>query len=124
VLEAVHAMAKHRFEIEKIFHIEIHQNLLALPKTSPSRITRIVSHDQSLKQCRMYLKREWANIGLLEYEDTAKAAKDLADGKLPKTTAVIASKEAAKRYGLAILDTSIQDLKYNFTTFLVGRRAK
>jgi prephenate dehydratase len=122
VLEAVHAMAKHRFVIEKIFHIEIHQNLLALPKTTPARIAQIISHDQALKQCRMYLKREWPDTELVEYEDTAKAAADLASGRLPKTSGVIASREAAKRYKLAILEPSIQDLKYNFTTFIAGRR--
>ncbi len=121
VIEAVHAMAKHRFIIEKIFNIEVHQNLLALPKVTPARITRIVSHDQALKQCRMHLKREWPDVEIMEYADTAKAAKDLASGALPKNTAVIASRTAAKTYGLAILEESIQDLKYNFTTFIVAR---
>jgi len=121
VIEAVHAMAKHRFVIEKIFNIEVHQNLLALPKVTPAKITRIVSHDQALKQCRMHLKREWPDVEIMEYADTAKAAKDLASGALTKNTAVIASRTAAKTYGLAILEESIQDLKYNFTTFIAAR---
>lgn len=122
VIEAVHAMARHRFAIEKIFNIEIHQNLLALPKTPPSKITRIVSHDQALKQCRMYFKREWPKTDLMEYPDTAQAAKDLAGGKLPKTAAVVASRRAAERYGLLIIGESIQDLKYNFTTFIAAKK--
>jgi prephenate dehydratase len=124
VLEAVHAMAKHRFAIEKIFNIEVHQNLLALPKTTPAKIDRVVSHDQALKQCRMYLKREWPKVDLVEYEDTAKAAQDLASGKLPRTSAVIASRAAAKFYKLAIIGESIQDLKYNFTTFIAAKASR
>src|SRR5262249_50547092 len=96
VIEAVYAMAKHRFSVEKMFEIEVSHCLLAKPGTNASDITAITSHDQALKQCRMYLKRAWPGVDLVEYADTAKAAKDLAAGALPSTTAVIAPKRCAE----------------------------
>ena len=122
VIEAVYAMARHQFSVERIFEIDVHQNLLVIPGTNPQEITRITSHDQALKQCRMYLKRKWGGVELTEYADTAKAAEDLASGVLPKTTAVIASKNAAKLYGLEVLEESIQDLKFNYTSFVAAKK--
>lgn len=120
VIEAVHAMAAHRFKVRKLFEIDVHQNLMVAKGVNPDQITAITSHDQALKQCRMYLKRKWPGIELQEYADTAKAAEDLAHGVLPNTTAVIAARRAAELYGLEIIEESIQDLKFNFTTFLVA----
>lgn len=122
VIEAVYAMAKHRFSVEKIFEIDVHQCLLAKKGVTSGQITEITSHDQALKQCRMYLKREWPNVDLKEYADTAKAAEDLASGLLPDTTAVIASLAAAEIYGLEVLKESIQDLKFNYTSFVAARK--
>lgn len=122
VIEAVYAMAKHRFAVEKMFEIEVRMNLMAKKGVNAEQITSITSHDQALKQCRMYLKRRWPGIELTAYEDTAKAAADLAAGKLPETTAVIASEAAANLYDLDILEESIQDLKFNYTTFVVAKR--
>jgi prephenate dehydratase len=124
VLEAVHAMAKHNFHIKKMFEIDVHHNLLVKNGTKADSIKQIVSHDQAVKQCRMYLKRIWPNVKVGEYLDTAKAAEDLASGKLPKTTAVIASRNAATTYKLKILDESIQDLKFNYTVFIAAERLK
>ena len=120
VTETVYAMAKHNFDIKKIFDIDIHQNLLVREGVKKDEIQTITSHEQALKQCRGYLKREWPKAKMEEYEDTAKAAEDLAAGKLSATTAVIASAAAAKLYKLKILEKSIQDLKTNYTTFIAA----
>lgn len=123
VIEAVYAMAKHRFQIKKMFEIDVHHCLLVKNGATAGSVRQIVSHDQALKQCRMYLKRRWPKVKVGEYMDTAKAAEDLASGKLPKTTAVIASRNAAETYGLSILEESIQDLKFNYTSFIAAVRA-
>jgi len=146
VIEAVHAMAKYTFCIERLFEIDVHHCLLAQKGVKTSDITTIASHDQALKQCRMYLRRTFPGVELQEYADTAQSAYDLGKGAhtqcrcakgtrpkgaqrhcmcapkgiLPKTTAVIAPKSCAALYGLDILDESIQDLKFNFTTFIVA----
>ena len=122
VIEAVYAMAKHRFVVKKIFEIDVHQNLLVKKGINSGQIKTIASHDQALKQCRMYLKRLWPKVKWQEYPDTAKAAKDLASGVLPKTTAVIASRAAAALYKLTIFEESIQDLKFNYTSFVAATR--
>lgn len=122
VIEAVHAMAKHRFAIEKMFELDVHHMLLCKPGVTASHITAVSSHDQAIKQCRMYLKRIWPDADILPYADTAKAAEDLNAGILSDTTAVIAPRGCATLYGLHILEESIQDLKFNYTTFVVATK--
>jgi prephenate dehydratase len=120
VIEAVHAMSKRCFTIKKIFEIDVHMNLLVKKGTKANDIKLITSHDQALKQCRMYLKRIWPKAKIKEYADTAQAACDLSEGKLPKSVAVIASRAAAQLYKLDMLEESIQDLKFNYTSFIAA----
>lgn len=124
VIEAVHAMAAHRFKIRKMFDIDVHHNLLVKKGVTADAIKTITSHDQAIKQCRMYLKRAWPKVKIKEYIDTAKAAEDLASGKLPASVAVIAARAAAQVYKLDILEESIQDLKFNYTSFIVAEKLK
>lgn len=120
VIEAVHAMAGHVFSIERMFEIDVHHNLLVQKGVNTDDITAITSHDQALKQCRMYLKRKWTGVEVHDYADTAKAAEDLAHNVLPNATAVIAPRACAELYGLDVLEESIQDLKFNYTTFIAA----
>jgi prephenate dehydratase len=122
VLEAVYAMAKHNFHIKKLFERDVHHHLLVKNGATADSIKTIVSHDQALKQCRMYLKRIWPKVKVEAYPDTALAAQDLASGKLPKSTAVIASRAAAIVYKLKVLEESIQDLKFNYTSFIAAEK--
>ena len=121
VYEAVYAMAKYNFKIEQMFEIDIRHNLMARKGVKTISINAITSHQQALKQCRMYLKRRWPDAELQEYKDTAEAAKDLSKGKLSATTAVIAPKICAMLYDLEVLEEGIQDLKFNFTTFIAAK---
>ena len=120
VYEAVYAMSKYVFNIEKLFEIDVRHNLLVRKGVNVRDIKKITSHPQALKQCRMYLKRKWEKIELEEYSDTAQAAKDLGEGKLDACAAVIAPRKCAELYNLEILEEGIQDLKFNFTTFIVA----
>jgi len=124
VMEALYAMSNHVFHIEEIFEIDVKHNLLVLPGTNAGDVKKITSHPQALKQCRMYLQRKWETTELEEYCDTASAASDLSNGKLDKNTAVIAPKVCAVMYGLEILEESIQDLKFNYTSFIAATRKK
>ena len=72
----------------------------------------------------MYLKRKWPKVELVEWEDTAKAAEDLKNGKLPKNTAAIAPRRSAEIYGLDLIEENVQDLKFNFTTFLAVKKSQ
>ena len=118
VYEAVYAMSQHLFNIEKLFEIDIRFCLIVKPGTKLEDITLIASHDQGLKQCKMYLKRRWPATELKEWQDTADSVRAIKDGELPATAAGIASRKAAEIYGMEILEEGVQDLKFNFTTFL------
>jgi prephenate dehydratase len=119
VIEAIYALAQHTVHIEKMFEIIVHQNLLVFPGTKREEVTAITSHDQAIKQCRMYLKHNFPLATVNEYPDTAQAAKDLGEGVLSKNTAIIAPKACATLYGLEVMEERINDLKYNMTMFLV-----
>lgn len=121
VEEALEAMSRHNFKIERQFNMEVHQNFIVKNGLTAARVQRIVSHVQTKLQCERYLQRKWPNVPFLEYADTALAAEDLANGKLPQTTAVIASRRAAKIHGLKVLEPSVHDDKYNFTRFVAAR---
>lgn len=122
VIEAVHAMAQHTFSIKELFEFEVNHHLLVKPGVTAAHIETVASHDQALRQCRMYLKRAWSDADLVPYADTALAAKDLAEGTLPDTTAVIASRRARELYGLEALEEKIQDLKFNYTVFIAAEK--
>jgi prephenate dehydratase len=98
---------------------EVYQCLLHKPGIARNQITQIASHPQALKQCERYLKQEYPRATLLEWSDTAQAAKDLAEGTLPEYTAVIAPSRSAQIYGLEFLDRGIQDAHPNLTTFII-----
>lgn len=118
VIESIKAMSAHRCHIADIFQIMVEQNLLTLPGITAGEITSIHSHQQALRQCREYLSENFWSCPLIEEEDTAKAAKELKEGRLPKTAAVIANKTCAELYELEVFQGNIHDLKNNLTMFL------
>ena len=97
----------------------VHHCLLALPGTDHREIRTIYSHPQALSQCRQFLLRN--KLEPVQYNDTAGAAKMLAE-KRPKRAAAIASKLAANLYHLEIIKEKIEDLDRNMTRFLVLSR--
>ncbi|MDB5179225.1 MAG: chorismate mutase [Patescibacteria group bacterium] len=119
VLENLYASADYTYKILEIITISVHQNLMVLPGTKPADVTEIVSQLPALVQSNKYLHRAWPDTPQAEYADTALAARDLAAGKLKPSTAVIASRSAAERFGLKILKTNIQNDQSNHTEFMV-----
>ncbi|MFQ6678645.1 MAG: prephenate dehydratase domain-containing protein [Fidelibacterota bacterium] len=118
VIESVEALAIHRCDIIEMFHIPVDQNLLGQTGIHLGDVTEIHSHQQALRQCKDYLSEHFWTRPLIEEDDTAEAARRLAEGKLPATAAVIANKACADLYKLEILEESIHDLKHNLTLFL------
>ncbi len=91
--------------------------ICCLPDDDWSTITEVHSHPVALMQTRHYLEHH-PQLRVVEGEDTAGSAKMIAEGQ-HKGWAAICHAEAAKLYGLKILENGIEDNKHNFTRFLV-----
>ena len=97
--------------------LRIQQNLMALPGQTIEDIKEVRTHYMAINQTREFFKNyPW--IRLVESEDTAKSAAEVAAEGLMGVGAV-ASTLAAELYGLEILADSIETYKQNFTRFLI-----
>ncbi|HML63997.1 MAG TPA: prephenate dehydratase [Dysgonomonas sp.] len=91
--------------------------LAALPGQTIHDIKEVESHPIALMQCTEFLDT-LPGVRIIEHEDTALAAKDVAEKHL-STTAAICSTKAAEIYELNILARGIETNKHNFTRFLI-----
>ncbi len=83
---------------------------------------KIVSHQQSLGQCRNFLAANYPHVELEAVASNALAARRAAEDP---AIAAIASANAARAYGLKAIAENIQDSAQNVTRFLVlGREAQ
>ena len=97
--------------------LRIQQNLMALPGQTIEDIKEVRTHYMAINQTREFFKNyPW--IRLVESEDTAKSAAEVAQLGL-KGVGAVASELAAQLYGLDILAESIETYKQNFTRFLI-----
>lgn len=100
--------------------VRIRPCLLAPKGVSVRDLRRVHSHPAALAQCSQYF-RDHPWLAAVPSYDTAGAARDIAqhhDG----TTGAIAGRPAAARYGLAVLEDDIADMRDNYTCFVVVRR--
>ncbi len=97
--------------------MKIDQCLVGLPGASLKEIRRVYSHPQGLAQCSVYMN-EHPDYNGIEYGSTAAAAQKVAEDQDP-AQAAIASRRAAKEYGLEVLAEDIQQEKNNCTRFIV-----
>jgi chorismate mutase / prephenate dehydratase len=100
--------------------LPIHHALLVHAKASDQPITEIISHAQSLAQCRGWLDAHYPGVPRTPVNSNAEAARQVAERP---GAAAIAGEMAAERYGLRILARHIEDHSDNKTRFLViGRQ--
>ena len=97
--------------------LRISHCLAALPGQNVSNIKEVTSHPMALMQCDDFLDT-MPNVKVVEHEDTALAAKEIADNNL-NGVAAICSSYAAELYNLEVLAYGIETNKRNFTRFLV-----
>jgi len=126
VMESVEAMAQYKFSIIEEFAIIISHALMIRKDAKLQDITTIMSHPQVFAQCKSTLEQKYPHLkktsGEGELIDHALVAKQLSEGKLEKNTAVMGSKILADIYDLTVVEDNLQDLKENYTSFLlVGR---
>jgi len=99
--------------------LPIHHCLLAKPGTEAGQITRILSHQQSLGQCRQWLNHNYPGLERVAVSSNSEAA------RLASATpgvAAVAGKTASEIYGLNILADSIEDAHDNTTRFVCLRQ--
>ncbi|MBR4995919.1 MAG: prephenate dehydratase [Alistipes sp.] len=100
-------------------YLPIKQNLMVLPDVELEDIREVESHSMALLQCIDYLdNHQWK---LIESEDTALSARNIAEKGL-RHTAAIASELAAEMFGLKIIAPEINSIKSNYTRFMVLKR--
>lgn len=107
---------KHRFYIVGALDMRIEHCLAGLRQSAPEDIEFVWSHPQALSQCAHYIAAH--GLTAVSKANTAIAARDTALEKR-LNVAAICTPEAAKEYGLQILDTHLQDNPYNTTRFIV-----
>lgn len=124
--ESIHAMAKYKFHIVEEFAIKIAHTLMIRKDATLHDIKTIMTHPQVLAQCKNTLLQKYPNLqqtsGEDELIDHALVAKQLSEKILPKDIAVMGSKVLAELYDLTIVETDLQDLKENYTSFLLVER--
>jgi chorismate mutase/prephenate dehydratase len=102
--------------------LRINHCLLAAQFTTASDICKIVSHQQSLGQCRQWLNAHLPGIERVPVSSNAEAARLAAS---QKGVVAIAGRTAASLYDLQILFASIEDTADNTTRFLLlGREVQ
>lgn len=82
-------------------------------------VTRAMSHEQALGQCRHWLRAH--QISPVAHSDTAGAAAWVADSD-EVGLAAIAPPHAAELYGLTLHEAGIEDAEHNMTRFVVLAR--
>ena len=95
--------------------LPVHQCLMSRSGKA-ARVTKILSHNQSLAQCHEWLNQRFGAARRVPVVSNAEAARLAARDA---TAAAIASRTAAVVYGLKIIARSIEDEPQNTTRFLV-----
>lgn len=96
--------------------LPIHHAFMLNMRGKPEDVVEIVSHQQSLAQCRAWLDTHYPDVVRTPVASNAEAARMVAEqtGK-----AAIAGEVAAERYGLRVVASNIEDQGDNTTRFLV-----
>ncbi len=97
--------------------LRISHSLVCLPSDDWDTLREVNSHPVALMQCRRFLERH-KELKVVEVSDTAGAAADISKHHL-EGHAAICHRDAAKAYGLRVLEEGIETNKHNFTRFLV-----
>ena len=99
--------------------LRVHQNLMTHAHDL-GQIERVYSHEQSLSQCKAWLRNHLPGVELIAVGSNSEAARRVRNAP---EAAAIGGRSAAQVYGLPILFSDIEDHPDNTTRFLViGRK--
>jgi prephenate dehydratase len=119
VADIHHLMPTAKLHIIAEHFLPIRNQLMAPNGATLKGLKTVESHIMALGQCRNYIRK--LGIKALVAADTAGAAKEVAERGDP-TRAAIASRLAAKIYGLKILAENVEDEAHSTTRFIVLSR--
>lgn len=105
------------------FSIHIGHSLVALPKVVKQNIDTIASHNQAIRQCRNYIKKNYPQVRMIETPSTI-AAYDAIVNEKDLHTAVIIPEQIAKKLKCNILAENIGDNMENRTSFIIIKKGK
>ena len=111
-------LRKNPQQIKGEVFLQIHQNLMALPGQKLEDIREVRTHYMAINQTRVFFEKKCPWIKMVESEDTAKSAADVAREGL-RGVGAVASELAAREFGLEILAPQIETYRENFTRFLI-----
>ena len=114
VFETINSLIEYPLKVSGSFNLRIRHYLLGRTKNK-SRLKVVRTHQQALSQCKGWLR---ANLPKAKLESARSTIAPILETK-DDTIGFIASKAAAKIYGLNILASNIEDSKDNFTKFYV-----
>ncbi|MBI4877289.1 MAG: prephenate dehydratase [Acidobacteria bacterium] len=113
-------LLRFEFPIVAETSVRIVHNLIAPPGVPFRAVRRVYSHPVALNQCLKFFER-YPELVREPFYDTAGSVKMVMEER-PEGVAAIASSVAAGIYGGAILKSSIEDDRQNFTRFFLLRR--
>jgi len=117
IIQNYRILRENEFRVTGEVYLRIKHNLMALPGTNIEDLKQVSSHPMAINQCLTFFG-QYPHIKLVKSEDTALSAK-LVSERQKSTRGAIASKVAAKIYGLEILAESIETSKINYTRFFL-----
>ena len=119
VADIHHLMPQSKLHIVAEWFLPVQHQLMAPKAATLKTIRTVESHVHALGQCRNVIRK--LKLKVVVAADTAGAAREVAQtGDV--TRAVLATKLAAKIYGLRILKKNVADDKHNTTRFIVLAR--
>lgn len=113
-------LLKHDLKVAGEQNLRIIHALIAPAETSLAELERVYSHPMALEQCRQFLESHPQLQPVATY-DTAGSVKLIKEEGQQQSSA-IASRYAAKLYGMKVVADAIQDEPENYTRFLILSR--
>ena len=117
ITTVIDLLTKYSYYIVAEKLLKVSHSLLGVQGAELDDIKQVYSHPEPIAQCRNFLA---AHPGIEAYPSlsTAQAAKSIAE-RGEKSVGCIASKQAAKIYGLTVIQENIQNNDHNCTRFVV-----
>lgn len=100
--------------------VDISHSLCGPAGIDKGSVTTVYSHPQALGQCRRYIQRHFPGAQVVAASSTAEAVERVG---AQKDSVAIGNSLAAQRYGVQVIENSIEDYAGNQTRFVVITRS-